>query len=379
MDGAVKALVAALHGAPWRVVLALSGGGATATSQLLAVPGASRTVLELTIPYSEQALAEYLGHIPESFCSTSTAQAMATRALQRARRLAPGDRALGVGCTASLRSDRPKRGDHRFHLAFETCRGVTTHSVVLKKDARDREEEEALVAAALLNGLAEAFEVSERVPLLLQPGEELIHDTLVNGHLAEFLSGNRSVLCIEPDGRMNTDALAPQLLLPGSFNPLHHGHVTLAAVASEALGTAVAFEMTVINADKPPTDDEEVRRRLASFAWRAPLWLTRAPTFPAKARLFPGAVFVVGADTAARIVDPRFYGGSARNRDDELAEFRSRGSRFLVAGRADGQGRFLELEDLSIPESLRDLFTGIPPHRFRQDISSTRLRSGADA
>ena len=39
---------------------------------------------------------------------------------------------------------------------------------------------------------------------------------------------------------------------------------------------------------------EEVRRRLAQCTWRAPLWLTRAPTFAEKALLFPGVVFVVG-------------------------------------------------------------------------------------
>jgi hypothetical protein len=136
-----------------------------------------------------------------------------------------------------------------------------------------------------------------------------------------------------------------------------------------------AFEMSVVNADKPPLSDEEVRSRLAGFAWRAPLWLTRAPTFAAKARLFPETTFVVGADTATRIVEPRFYGGSESLRDAELADFRALGCRFLVAGRVGADGRFQGLHDLALVPHLRDLFEGIPPELFREDVSSTQLRS----
>jgi hypothetical protein len=145
--------------------------------------------------------------------------------------------------------------------------------------------------------------------------------------------------------------------------------------ATRQVGMPAAFELTVVNADKPPLADEEVRHRLAQFLWRAPLWLTRAPTFCDKARLFPGATFVVGADTAARIVSPRFYQGSADRMAEALADFRARGCRFLVAGRLDTQGQFLGLDDLGIPTAHRDLFAGIPATEFRLDLSSTELRA----
>jgi hypothetical protein len=53
-------------------VLALAGGGATAAAQFLAVPGASRTILEVVVPFDETALAEFLGWRPEQFCSAET-------------------------------------------------------------------------------------------------------------------------------------------------------------------------------------------------------------------------------------------------------------------------------------------------------------------
>jgi nicotinamide mononucleotide (NMN) deamidase PncC len=379
MDGSVRALVAALHAAPFRYVLSLAGGGVGAAEQLLTVPGGSRTILEVSVPYSEEALAGFLGRRPESFCSADTARALAARALERARWLAASSAVAGAGCTASLRSDRPKRGDHRFYVAVQTARRVLTRSATFVKDARDREGEEAVVSAVVLNLLAEAFGLEERVPSLLLPGEELTGDSAAAGPLAAFLAGEGEVLCIEPDGKMNPAAPPPPLLLSGSFNPLHEGHTTLANVAASLFGAPVAFELSVQNADKPPLADEEVRARMAHFAWRAPVWLARAPTFTAKARLFPGTTFVVGADTAVRILDPRYYAGSESNRDAELAGFRSRGCRFLVAGRVDATGRFLGAEDLHIPVHLTDLFRGIPASHFRRDVSSTQIRSAAGA
>jgi hypothetical protein len=167
--------------------------------------------------------------------------------------------------------------------------------------------------------------------------------------------------------------------LPGSFNPLHTGHCTLAEAAARRFGASVAYELTVVNADKGALAAEEVRRRLSQFAWRATLWLTRAPTFPEKAQLFPGAAFAIGADTAARIVQPRFYGDSEARMVEALDSLRSRACRFLVAGRVNTAGTFLGLDDLNIPAAFRDLFTAIPSGEFRVDVSSTDLRATAEA
>jgi nicotinamide mononucleotide (NMN) deamidase PncC len=376
MDETVRDLIARLHACLCRYVLAVTGGGATAAGWLLSVPGGSRTVLEVLVPYDEESLCAFLGRRPESFCSADTARVMAERALDRARWLAPGAAVAGVACTASLRSDRPKRGDHRFHLAVFTEQRCLTRSLTLTKEARDRTGEEEVLDRVLLNTLAEALGVTERVSVPLLPGEEIVAESEpASDPLAAFLTGRAPVLCVEPDGRMRPDAPRPAVLLPGSFNPLHEGHCSLASVAARAAGAPAAFELSVANADKPPLLDEEVRRRLPQFAWTAPVWLTRAPTFAEKARLFPGTLFVVGADTAERIVSPRFYGDSEEQMRAALAAVRAAGCRFLVAGRVNAAGVFVGVDDLAIPPDLRDLFQGIPASVFRCDVSSTRLRA----
>ncbi|HEY2883231.1 MAG TPA: hypothetical protein VGJ15_12375, partial [Pirellulales bacterium] len=80
-------LVQQIHAAPCQLVLAVTGGGSGAISDLLTVPGGSRTVLEVIVPYSAAALVEFLHAEPEQFCSPPTARAMALAGFERGRRL----------------------------------------------------------------------------------------------------------------------------------------------------------------------------------------------------------------------------------------------------------------------------------------------------
>jgi hypothetical protein len=166
----------------------------------------------------------------------------------------------------------------------------------------------------------------------------------------------------------------PAALLPGSFNPVHAGHWGLAVAAQRHLQVPVAFELSLQNVDKPNLTADEVQRRVEQFAGKADLWLTRAPTFVQKARLFPGTVFVVGADTAARIVDARYYTDwdAWRRAADSFNDARCR---FLVAARADASGQLLTLEGIAMPAAWRSLCLALDPGDFRLDVSSTALRA----
>ncbi len=165
-----------------------------------------------------------------------------------------------------------------------------------------------------------------------------------------------------------------QVLYPGAFNPLHTGHRRIAALAAQRTNQRVDFEISLENVDKPPLTYGELERRTPAFPADTILWLTRAPTFSEKSRLFPNCTWIVGADTLARIAEPRYYGGSLAARDAVLNELVARGCRFWVFGRLIGN-RFVTLDDLHLPPMLRERCQGVSPEEFRSDISSTELRA----
>jgi hypothetical protein len=378
MDPATHRLITAIHNSGRKCVLAMTGGGTGVAAQLLGIPGGSRTILEILVPYHEQALIQFLGQRPAQFCSAATSRLMANRAYDRAVWLAPGEEVVGMGCTASLATDRPKRGKHRFYITAHTAERISTHALILPKGKRDREAEEAVLDSMFLNVLASASGVPERMPVPLLAEDVAQVEPLPSADfMGSLLRKTFPVFCVEMDGRLAPEAPSPAAIMSGAFNPLHEGHCRLAEVASRLLGESVAFELSVNNVDKPPLAVEEVRRRLQQFTWRAPLWVTRAPTFARKAILFPRVVFVVGADTAERIFAPRYYEDSEARLAQALEQIRHQGCRFLVAGRVDRFGKAIGLEDLYVPEAFRDLFSGIPKADLLVPVSSTALRQQA--
>jgi nicotinamide mononucleotide (NMN) deamidase PncC len=181
-SAARTALIEGIHATPTLAVIAVTGGGAAALSDLLAVPGASRTVLELRVPYASEALADLLGAEPAQAVSIATAAAMAVACRERALALssaadpaaggAGGPPLVGVACTAALASDRPKRGAHRAHVGLDDGRTTRLWTLELAKGARSRPGEDRLVSDVVLGALAAACGLPAAWPAL-GPGDHL--------------------------------------------------------------------------------------------------------------------------------------------------------------------------------------------------------------
>jgi nicotinic acid mononucleotide adenylyltransferase len=290
---------------------------------------------------------------------------------------------VGIGCTASLVSDRPKRGPHRVHVALQTVGVTSTYSLDLVKDHRSRAEEEAVATRLVLNAVAEAFGLNERLTLPLVRAEQVetvrtvapqCWQDLLLGHVnalapsptAHFPSGER--------GDKTAEAGSPRVVFPGAFNPVHDGHRRMAEIATQRFKAPVHFEISVENVDKLPLDYTEMQQRAAQFeAASVPLWFTRAPTFAEKSAIFPGATFIVGADTLVRIGQPCYYHNDPEAAEAAIQQIARRGCRFLVFGRLV-KGAFQTLDDLPLPASLKQLCEEVSAEEFRADVSSTELR-----
>lgn len=385
MTQELAALIGAMHERPVRLVYEFAGAGAQALLWVRSVGGSSRTLLEAVDRYAPGSLAELLEGAEVPAVSDEAALAMARHAADRAARLAPGETVAGVGVSATIATDRLKRGEHRLVAALATPLATHLIRIGLSKGARSRAAEEELVSRVALGLMAEAKGVLPMLPPPLRDDETLEQELIPSPLLADFLQGRTAMLAIDSDG-------APQAHLPwgaaggskrpgetggvivsGAFHPLHDGHLGMADAAQRHLARPLAFELPIVNADKPELTPLQVFQRARQFIAQAPVILTRAPLFEQKAALLPGSVFVLGADTAARVLESRFYPDSA-GMERSLAAVRRHGGRFLVAGRSVA-GRFLTLADLHPPAAQADLFEALPESAFRKDLSSSEIRA----
>lgn len=371
----------------------VSGGGMQAIPMFLGVPGASACVMDVAVPYSRAATEKYFAdcsdQIEEStHCTAETALKLAKAAyLKTCNLLLHGEGSdipatidavrgkssiFGISCTAALVSAVPKKGKHRAHVGIfcnspEGGRG-TTYSITLTKGLRDRPEEDALCSRLILDvitrhvglpllpdsllllpvpsqpvspsqGPGVTDQHLEVVEVVNYPGSDAISNVTsrASKHALYFSAGENAPLDASFTCMENATLPAGTLIYPGSFNPLHDGHLSLVRsqldlleqkFRSDNAGTEsttqfkpplVVFEIGAVNADKPPLPRDEITKRLRQFhAHSNPLFskwgirnfavsITSEPLFLGKAAVFPGCDFLVGADTMVRLINSKYY------------------------------------------------------------------------
>ncbi len=375
MDDRIKTLVVNLHNSPVMAVITITGAGSWAIPWLQAVPGASRSLIEARLPYSEAALKRFIGHRPDRFVSGDTALEMAKLCYGQALSLRSCDiPVVGIGCTAAISTNRARAGDHRVHVASWDRNGSTEYKIKFTKGYRDRFQENIIASKLVLRAFADSAGVPFNLSLDLDQREEmekivLAYDDQLDAFMAEHLTS----VTVLADGSMTGDFANHRALLPGSFNPLHSGHQQLATIASKILNLPVVYELSASNVDKPSLNKAEICNRLMQFYGKGDVVITDAVLFEEKAKLFPGCTFVIGIDTAFRILDTNYYLSGYSGLLKSLDDIKKMACQFLVAGRYNKKS-FQTLSDLSIPSGFESLFIPISEDVFRIDISSSDLR-----
>ncbi len=417
MKTSQEEMIRQLHRSPWKMVLAVTGGGSRIIPALLSVPGGSQTLLEAVVPYANMSVDLFLHYKPEQYCSEYTARLLAMAAFQRAVVLDSGsiDHLLGIGVTASLVSDQPKKGDHRIHIAIQSQQHTAVFSLILKKGARNRSEEELFASELILNiimfSINSMESISKKLKNLNYSEENIVispcsysmpifPEEILNTKScfvspewsALFFSSEESVnaICLDNgkeivfrslhvDGKAlddKTNVSGNHLIFPGSFRPIHEGHLKMITIAEEVSGQPVDLEISVRNVDKPPLDFIETVTRFNCIQRTVPnhsVWFTRFPLFVDKSAFFKNRTFMMGTDTLIRLGNPVYHGGTEESHQRIIKKIVDQGTHFLLFIRKK-EGNIEHLDALPIREELKKLCQEIPSEKFLEDISSTELR-----
>tara|TARA_B100000945_G_scaffold74648_3_gene57420 strand:- start:25695 stop:26834 length:1140 start_codon:yes stop_codon:yes gene_type:complete len=361
-----------IHESDVKIVLTVSGAGSKALSWLLEVPGASNTLLEAHVPYSEKSMSSFLGTIPDNFVSNSTSLMMAHAAYKRAISTKPhNSKVIGISCTAAIATSRKRKGENQAFISFWSDLKRNTVHVKFNKEELTRVEEEELISQSIIEFLYEE---------IFGEGKETIRSkntSLTKIEFENYLSAltSKQIESIEYFGETpnSSDSSFSGVILSGSFNPIHKGHINLLNLASQITNKPAAFELSAFNVDKPPLSIEEINSRLKQFETTQRILVSNSPLFSQKSKIFPGSTFVIGWDTAERLINPKYYNQNEDIMYNTFQEIEEMSCDFLVAGRLS-DGSFRELSALDIPSRFKQIFKSIPESKFRIDISSTQLR-----
>jgi hypothetical protein len=306
-----------------RIAVIATGAGAGFLHALWAVPGISKVLVSANLPYAKEATVAEIGYASEHFVSVEAAVGLAHAAYAQASRAGAG-RLVGMGITASVATTRAHRGQPRFVVAVMDGSRVLSRPCLLAHGtgaiARERDDLDVTRAAmGLLEGL-----------LFGDTGEPSTEDSALSREV--FFTTPVFLANGERDWAPET---GDQLLFyPGAFDPLHEGHVGLHQAAVLASGRRAYFEVT---SDQPHKEALSVqtmltRAVLLRHACCNVFFSRGAPLYIDKARRYPGAHFVIGADALDRMLDPKW----GPEIGPMLAEFESLRTRFWVGAR-DGR------------------------------------------
>ena len=352
----------------YKVSFAIAGGGSKAVSSLVSTPGASSVLLNGEILYDRNSFCQYISeHLKHSqhmletidnyqskdgkfgFASSGAATLLSQAALHHSFQQAQQidlmkNKVLAVGCTSTLVSHGREDRKSRAYISVASGDGkVTKWDILLSNQnkgkngeeaRRDRSQEETLLAELILSSIQQyscneqQFTIDTQ-ELLDREGDEIQVSTSTPAfhslNNTEFIE-NAARMVIDKDDK--TDAIilgmdkesrelsplahtvlpSDPIIFPGSFNPPHIGHVTLATAAVKTMTRkkqqelskyfmsedsdilesmwntsdfqsfkhitndtvkegpfTVLFEMSLTNADKPAMETSEACRRAQLF------------------------------------------------------------------------------------------------------------------
>lgn len=363
---------------PIMLYLTCAGGGQSFFHQFMQYGGSSKTIIGGNIPYAKEAFDEFVEKPVDKYVSDKTALLLATQSFKKARTYRSDidlNQLIGIGVTCSLATNNERAGrQNKAIIGFHSYN--YSISVEIQFNQHDREQQEDLITSLIINMLLDIKSNChvrqdwsiKSIPGLNDVVKQDIHDSNKRGYqneLCTIIIRYMSMSYFKVDQLKLTHSYLNDLVVyPGSWNPLHEGHLDIINTTKQIVQVPVYLELSVDNADKGMLSYFEI---FARHDRAINMIVTHTPTFVDKVNFFAKEgqrlIFVVGADTWIRIQDPKYAGDI-----DELYEiFKLNNVRFLVFARNGIEIKTnTKMDELLIESDIA--------WNFNKDISSTELR-----
>jgi hypothetical protein len=375
---------------PFRTFIYTTGCGAGIQNKLWKLPGCSSFLAGCGFPYAPELTSEVIGYTPSKFVSKETAIELAMSAYMKAFDASKSDmNVIGIGLSGSVASAIEHRGDHRLYVAAVHNKGCDVTYVKLSKGsgAIKREEDGDISNSLILKTLYGVLGLEDKMMFkwsyqgsCYTPEIELSEESELLYSLIQerpFFKSDGSK-CSSPEFFSGED-YSNYVFYPGSFNPLHYGHLNAKKAAFNAavhLNNDIKdtiFTTCVNPPHKNKLSSVEILQRIKQMRGQNFLLTWDDPYYTHKAKMFPGSNIIIGTDVLLSIFDPKW------NLDpiEMLNSFKENRVRFLVRGRLI-DGKFISLADcraqikLLNDNNYYNLFAHVDG---RDDISSTELRN----
>lgn len=303
-----------------QVYLIASGAGVRAQGMLWDIPGIGNTLVGAEFPYSEDTTVTLLGHKPQySYVSLEHTVDLAISAFYKACIGDQSKKAIGVALSASVATDRPKRGERHAWVVFVT-KDLACAKHFSFKDQENRLGEGNICDHLIVQAILDAS--TGNTSAYLNCSDML--DIMVMKYPYFKEDGTRA---------FHTNLPKTMCLYPGSFNPPTYAHLGIKnhMVDKHYSSGRPIFSLDIDHPFKPNLTSQEVVRRAKLLKGHDLLVLSGCKLYVEKARLFYQTDIILGADAYYRMWDPQWGVGLAQL----LADFESCDTRLFVVDRGE--------------------------------------------
>lgn len=377
-----------------------TGGGSGIQDILWQEPGTSSFLVGASFPYSKEEFNSFIGfNKKEKYFSQKGAIELAMASYVKAREYCiqnPGkDNPIGIGLSAACTTDRDRKGFNGVFVATVNKFGIKTAFVGFPSTHLDIDIQRKYSRkddGIFVDNIAKAA-IADSIGKVLYIGhiyntEELIgnyqkiNERWISLVMKDFFPQEARELFFEHPYYCSSGIksetpifLGQTIFQPGSYNPIHDGHRDIWWKTTNLTHVYPKYMITCDSVHKKALSVSEMLDRVAMIRLErfgiyknvSVLFTQNDPLFIDKAKKFPNCSFVIGYDTAERMLDPKW----GPEIIPMLHEFRRYGTKFYICGRIIN-GELKTIRDLSYPSYFSDIFIEVPG--TGTDHSSTEIR-----